>query len=49
MYQAKPFIAKSHLESDMKRIGAATWKAILVNDATNPRARKKKALGPAPR
>jgi hypothetical protein len=43
MYQAKPFILKSHLQSDMKRIGAATWKAILVNGATKPSARKKKA------
>jgi hypothetical protein len=43
MYQAKPFILKSQLQSDMKRIGAATWKAILVNGATRPRARKKKA------
>jgi len=45
MYQAKPFILKSHLQSDMKRIGAATWKAILVNGATNPRSKKKKAVG----
>jgi hypothetical protein len=46
MYQAKPFILKSHLQSDMKRIGAATWKAILVNGAIKPRARKKKAAPP---
>src|SRR6266404_3981886 len=39
MYQAKPFILKSHLQSDMKRIKAATWKAILVNGDTKPRAR----------
>lgn len=37
MYQAKPFILKSHLDSDMKRIKAATWKAILVNGDTKPR------------
>jgi hypothetical protein len=43
MYQAKPFILKSHLQSDMKRIGAATWKAILVNGDTKPKASKKKA------
>jgi hypothetical protein len=43
MYQAKPFILKSQLQSDMKRIGAATWKAVLVNGATRPRARKNKA------
>ena len=42
MYQAKPFILKSHLESDMKRIGTATWRAILVNGATKPRLRKKR-------
>lgn len=42
-YQAKPFILKSHLQSDMKRIGAATWKAILVNGETKPKGRKKKA------
>lgn len=43
MYQAKPFILKSHLQSDMKRIGAATWKAILVNGETKPK--KKPASG----
>jgi hypothetical protein len=43
MYQAKPFILKSHLESDLKRIGAATWKAILVNGSTRPGARRKNA------
>jgi hypothetical protein len=46
MYQAKPFILKSHLQSDMKRIKAATWKAVLLNGDTNPKAkavrRKKK-------
>jgi hypothetical protein len=44
MYQAKPFILKSHLQSDMKRIGAATWKAILVNGATKHGTRKTKAI-----
>lgn len=42
MYQAKPFILKSHLQSDMKRIGAATWKAVLVNGDTKPKKRKSK-------
>jgi hypothetical protein len=41
MYQAKPFILKSHLQSDMKRIKAATWKAILVNGDTKPKAKAK--------
>jgi hypothetical protein len=34
IYQARPFISKSQLEYDMKRIGAMTWKAILVNNPT---------------
>jgi hypothetical protein len=42
MYQAHPFILKSHLDSDMKRIGAATWKAILANGATSPKIVKKR-------
>jgi hypothetical protein len=41
MYQAKPFILKSHLRSDMKRIGASTWKAVLVNGDTKPKISKK--------
>jgi hypothetical protein len=39
MYQAKPFILKSHLQSDMKRIKAATWKAILVNGDTKSKVK----------
>lgn len=42
MYQAKPFILKSHLQSDLKRIRAATWKAILINGETKPKIRKKR-------
>lgn len=42
MYQAEPFIMKSHLQSDLKRIKAATWKAILVNGKTTPRAVNRK-------
>lgn len=41
MYQAKPFILKSQLQSDMKRIKAATWKAILVNGDTHPKPKSK--------
>lgn len=40
MYQAKPFILKAHLKCDMTRIGAATWKAILVNGDTSPKVKK---------
>ena len=31
IYQAQPFMLESHLRSDLKRIGAATWTPILVN------------------
>jgi hypothetical protein len=41
MYQAKPFILKSQLQSEMKRIKAATWKAILVNGDTHPKLKAK--------
>lgn len=41
MYQAKPFISKSQLDSDMKRIKAATWKAILLHGQTAPKVRRK--------
>ena len=41
MYQAKPFISKSQLDSDMKRIKAATWKAILWHGRTAPKVRRK--------
>ena len=37
IFQAKPFILGSHLESDMKRIKAATWKACLVSGDTRPK------------
>ena len=45
MYQAKPFILKSQLQSDMKRIKAATWKAILINGDTKPKRKKKEGTG----
>ena len=40
IYQAEPFISESELRSDLKRIGAATWKAIVVNGPTMPRPKK---------
>ena len=42
MYQAKPFIRKSQIQEDFKRIGAATWTAILINGDTKPRLNFKK-------
>jgi hypothetical protein len=42
MYQAKPFVLKSHLQSDMKRIKAATWKAILANGDMKPKLKAKR-------
>jgi hypothetical protein len=42
IYQAKPFLPKSHLRSDMQRIKAATWTPILVNGATTRKAMSQK-------
>jgi hypothetical protein len=41
IYQAKPFMLESHLRSDMKRIGAATWTPILVNGPARHKKRQK--------
>jgi hypothetical protein len=41
IYQAKPFMLESHLRSDLKRIGAATWKPIVVNGPAQKKARRK--------
>jgi hypothetical protein len=43
IYQAKPFLPKSHLRSDMQRIGAVTWTPIPVNGETTPKAASKRA------
>jgi hypothetical protein len=37
IYQAQPFIFKSELKFDMKRIGATTWKTFLVDGDMKPR------------
>jgi len=42
IYQAKPFLPKSHLRSDMQRIKAATWTPILVNGETTRKSRLQK-------
>lgn len=45
IYQAKPFLSGSKLESDLQRIGAATWKAFLVNgDTTKKTPRKSRQM-----
>jgi hypothetical protein len=41
VYQDEPFMLESHLRSDMKRIGAATWTGFVVNAPTKKRAVKK--------
>lgn len=48
VYQAEPFMLESHLRSDMKRIGAATWTPIVVNGPTKkkPGRRTKKKTKP---
>jgi len=47
IYQAKPFLSNSQFKSDMKRVGADTWKAILVNGKTAPKSKSKKPALPA--
>ena len=39
-YQAEPLMLESHLRSDLKRIGAVTWKVIVVNGSTKSKAKK---------
>jgi hypothetical protein len=41
VYQAEPFLSKSHWKSDMERIGAVTWTPILVNGKIGPKRREK--------
>lgn len=40
VYQAEPFMLESHLRSDLKRIGAATWTPVVVNGPTKPKVKK---------
>jgi hypothetical protein len=46
IYQAHPFLPKSSMKRDMKRIGAATWTPILLNGKTTPKTRKPKTAQP---
>jgi hypothetical protein len=41
IYQAKPFVQVSQLQSDLMRIGAATWTPIVVNGPTKPLKKSK--------
>ena len=43
VYQAKPFLPRSQATSDLKRIKAATWRAILVNGAVKRKRKVKTA------
>ena len=43
IYQAHPFLPKSHMKSDMKRIGALTWTPVLLNGKTTRKRRKSKS------
>jgi REase_DpnII-MboI len=45
IYQAEPFMLESHLRSDLKRIGAATWTPIVVNGPTTKNKNGKKNSG----
>ncbi|MGO8814971.1 MAG: hypothetical protein ACLQVG_09990 [Terriglobia bacterium] len=39
-YQVEPIILESHVRSDLKRIGAATWTPIVVNAAPKAQAKR---------
>jgi hypothetical protein len=41
LYQSKPFALRSHFKSGMKRIGATTWKTVLVNGPTTKSLKKR--------
>ena len=43
IYQKHPFLPKSHMKSDMRRIGALEWTPILLNGKTTQRAKKRAA------
>jgi hypothetical protein len=42
IYQAHPFLPKSHMKSDMKRVGALTWTPVLLNGRTTPKRKKRR-------
>ncbi len=46
IYQAHPFLPKSHMKSDMKRIGALTWTPVLLNGKTTRKNRMPKTSRP---
>jgi hypothetical protein len=45
IYQAEPFMLESHLRSDLKRIGAATWTPIIVNGPTKNKSGRASSSG----
>jgi hypothetical protein len=42
LYQAKAYISKAQMQSELKRVNAAAWKAIVVNGDTAPKSRPRK-------
>jgi len=42
IYQAHPFLPRSHMKSDMKRVGALTWTPVLLNGKTTPKTKKRR-------
>lgn len=49
IYQKHPFLPKSHMKRDMKRVGALTWTPVLLNGKTKSRAKKRAAKADAPK
>jgi hypothetical protein len=43
IYQAQPFISETQLQNDLKRIGAVTWKAIVVNGPVESKGSQRQA------
>jgi hypothetical protein len=49
IYQKHPFLPKSHMKNDMKRVGALEWTPILLNGKTTQRAKKRSAKSTTPK
>ena len=48
MYQKHTFLPKSHMKSDVRRVGALEWTPILLNGKMTQRVKKRAARGTAP-
>jgi hypothetical protein len=49
IYQKHPFLPKSHMKHDMKRVGTLTWTPVLLNGKTTSKTKKRAATVSAPR